>query len=247
MSIKIEDLKVGMKVRIREDLKEFVRYGANVFVDQMECYLGNTVTVRKVSEDFFEIEEGDKDNDNEWHFTPEMIDLSNAHSTKNENDNTFKQTINCTFTGDKLPSYSKVGDSGLDLHAFTFQEIEKGSLLPVQDFLSEGYVLAPHDRVLVHTGLKMDLNEGIDATIRPRSGLTLKYGIVAQIGLIDNNYQGDVGVILLNTSNDEYVIHKGDRLGQLRFSKPVYVELNIVDELDSESNRGETGFGNSGR
>lgn len=154
--------------------------------------------------------------------------------------------INCTFTGDTLPSYTKDGDSGMDLHALTFREVSKGELLPVQEFGEDGYILRPHDRILVQTGLKIEFPEGIEAELRPRSGLSLKHGIMAILGTVDSHYRGDNGIILLNTSNEEYVIHKGDRLGQLVFQRPVKVELQVKDSI-SQTLRGETGFGSSGR
>lgn len=153
--------------------------------------------------------------------------------------------VPCEFTGEHLPKYGKEGDSGMDLYALNFREVSNGELLPAQEFGEEGYALQPHDRILVPTGLKMSLPDGIDATIRPRSGLSLKHGITAILGTLDNNYTGDNGVILLNTSNEEYVIHKGDRLGQMVFSKPIIVEL--VDGNLKETNRGETGYGGTGR
>lgn len=154
--------------------------------------------------------------------------------------------LNCTFEGDTLPQYDKQGDSAMDIFAWKFQEIHKGQLLPVQEFGEDGYVLRPHERILVKSGLCVDFPEDIDCTCRPRSGMTLKYGITTQIGMIDSNYRGDIGLIVLNTSNEEYVIKKGERLGQIRFSRPVKVELNIVDSI-SDTNRGENGFGSSGR
>ncbi len=76
--------------------------------------------------------------------------------------------------------------------------------------------------------------------------MTLKHGIVTQLGMLDNNYRGDIGLIVINMSNEEYVIKKGERLGQLRFSKPIIVELNVFDSI-SETNRGQKGFGSTGK
>lgn len=153
--------------------------------------------------------------------------------------------LNCTFEGDKLPQYEKPKDSGMDLRAWKFKEVSNGELLPSQDFLEEGYVLMPHDRILVMTGLKIEYTEGIDARIQPRSGLSLKHGIMAILGQIEEEYRSDHGVIILNTSNDPYTIHRGDRLGQIVFSKRLDVELNLVEELN-KTNRGSQGFGSSG-
>lgn len=156
-----------------------------------------------------------------------------------------KIKLNCEFMGDILPKYEKDKDSGMDLRAWKFREISKGELLPEQEFLEDGYILRPLDRILVMTGLKIEFKDGMDAEIRPRSGLSLKHGIVTSLGTIDENYRGDNGIILYNLSNDEYVIHKGDRLGQIIFTKRIEVELVEVDNIN-ETNRGSTGFGDSG-
>jgi dUTP pyrophosphatase len=157
-----------------------------------------------------------------------------------------KVTINCKFEGDTLPKYTKQGDSAMDLHAWKFREVSKGELLPEQDFTEEGYALQPFDRILIPTGLKLELPKDIDADVRPRSGLTLKNGIMVALGTIDSNYTGDVGMIVMNLSKEEFVIKRGDRIGQLKFAVPVEAELNVVNEIHT-TDRGEAGFGSSGK
>lgn len=154
--------------------------------------------------------------------------------------------LNCTFEGDILPHYSRENDSAMDVYAYKFQEVLYGELLPTQDFLEEGYVLRPLERILVKSGLSIEFTDDIDCSCRPRSGMTLKHGIVTQLGMIDNNYRGDIGLIVINMSNEDYVIKRGERLGQIRFSRPVIVELNIINNIN-ETNRGESGFGSTGK
>lgn len=175
-------------------------------------------------------------------------EISNKPTTGNKERLTMRQKvqINCKFEGDELPKYERQGDSAMDLKAWKFHEVSGGKLLPVQDFTEEGYVLQPFDRILVPTGLKLELPEDIDADVRPRSGLTLKSGIMVALGTIDSPYTGDVGMIVMNLSKEEFLIKRGDRLGQLKFAIPVEVELNRVDEIHT-TNRGEAGFGSSGK
>lgn len=114
----------------------------------------------------------------------------------------------------------------------------------INSFSEEGYVLQPHERILVNTGLHIELPESVEAQLRPRSGLALKSGIVAVLGTIDEDYRGDVGIILLNTRNIPFKINYGDRLGQLVFNKIEKFELQVVDEL-SDTARGQNGFGST--
>jgi dUTP pyrophosphatase len=160
--------------------------------------------------------------------------------------NLIPTTLDCTFEGDTLPKYDKEGDSAMDICAWKFQEVSKGELLLVQDFNEDGYILRPLERILVKSGLCVDFPEGIDCTCRPRSGMTLKHGIVTQIGMIDGNYRGDIGLIVINMSNEDYVIKRGERLGQIRFSSPIFVKLKVVDNI-RDTNRGTNGFGSSGK
>ena len=114
-----------------------------------------------------------------------------------------------------LPSYKTIGAAGMDLYANIDQPI----------------VLKPLDRVLIPTGLYISVPEGYEAQIRARSGMALKHGITLAngIGTIDSDYRGEVGVILVNLSNEEYVINKGDRIAQLVIAKYEKIEFEEVD------------------
>lgn len=160
------------------------------------------------------------------------------------------ETINlkCTFEGDTLPKYIKDGDSAMDVHAYKMRTILEGDTLSeIKDIPDTGYILKPLERVLITSGLKIEFTDDIDCTCRPRSGMTLKHGIVTQIGMIDTSYRGDIGLIVFNLSNNPYTISKGERLGQLRFSRPILAKLIVVDNIDKDTERKETGFGASGK
>lgn len=130
-----------------------------------------------------------------------------------------------------LPSYKTDGSAGMDLYA----NIDK----PV--------VLKPLCRDLIPTGLYLSIPNGYEAQIRARSGLALKHGIslVNGVGTIDSDYRGEIGIILVNLSNEEYTINKGDRIAQLVLTKYEKVEFEEVNSLD-ETKRGPGGFGHTG-
>ncbi|MBK78169.1 MAG: dUTP diphosphatase [Flavobacteriaceae bacterium] len=131
-----------------------------------------------------------------------------------------------------LPSYSTKQSSGLDLRANIIEKI----------------TLTPFERKLIPTGLSISIPEGYEAQVRPRSGLSIKNGITVlnSPGTIDSDYRGDIGVILINLSNESYDINPGDRIAQLVFSK--YEEIEWVTVLDLPvSRRGESGFGSTGK
>jgi len=130
-----------------------------------------------------------------------------------------------------LPGYSTDHSAGMDLRAFIENPI----------------VLKPLERVLVPTGLYIEIPVGYEAQIRPRSGLALKKGITVlnTPGTIDADYRGEIGVILINLSNQEVIIETGERICQMIISKHEHVELTGVNEL-SETNRGAGGFGSTG-
>jgi dUTP diphosphatase len=132
-----------------------------------------------------------------------------------------------------LPSYATPGSAGLDLRACLDA--------PVQ--------LAPGDTQLIGTGLAIHIDDPtLAATILPRSGLGHKHGIVLGnlVGLIDSDYQGELMISMWNRGQDHFTIQPGDRLAQLVIVPVVQVEFNIVDEFHT-SQRGEGGFGHSGR
>lgn len=130
-----------------------------------------------------------------------------------------------------LPEYSTGLSAGMDLRAN----------------LDEGIRLGPLERVLVPTGLFIELPEGYEAQIRPRSGLALKKGITVlnSPGTIDADYRGEIGIIIVNLSNNEFVINDGDRICQMIISKHERVKWNEVLILE-ETERGKGGFGHTG-
>lgn len=130
-----------------------------------------------------------------------------------------------------LPNYATSMSAGMDLRA-NIEEI---------------LVLKPLERVLVPTGLYIQLPKGYEAQIRPRSGLALKYGITVlnTPGTIDADYRGELKVLLVNFSTTNFKINPGERIAQMVISTYAKVELKIVDQLD-ETQRGEGGYGHTG-
>ena len=130
-----------------------------------------------------------------------------------------------------LPKYETAQSAGMDLRA----NIDKPILLKSLD------------RKLIPTGLHIALPEGYEAQIRPRSGLAIKHGITClnTPGTIDADYRGDVGVILVNLSHDDFVVQPGERIAQMIINKFEQAEFELVEELD-ETERGEGGFGHTG-
>ncbi len=131
-----------------------------------------------------------------------------------------------------LPAYATSGSSGMDLRAF----------------LSHPITLAPMERMLVPTGLFMEIPQGFEAQVRPRSGLAIKQGITClnTPGTIDADYRGEIKVILINLSNEPQVIEDGDRIAQMIFQKIEQVEWVETDHL-GETLRSEGGFGHTGK
>jgi dUTP pyrophosphatase len=131
----------------------------------------------------------------------------------------------------QLPSYATAGSAGMDLKANTDVPIS----------------LKPMERYLFPTGMHIQLPEGYEAQIRPRSGLAAKYGITVTncIGTIDSDYTGEIKVSLINLSTDTVVIYPGDRIAQMVVAKYEKVSWNEVAELD-ETERGNGGFGSTG-
>ncbi len=130
-----------------------------------------------------------------------------------------------------LPSYSTEYSAGLDLRADIFEPID----------------LQPLERVIVPTGLYIELPVGYEAQIRPRSGLAAKHGITVlnSPGTIDADYRGEIKIILVNLSNDLYTINPSDRIAQMIISKFEKIEFQLVEKL-SETVRSEGGFGHTG-
>lgn len=112
---------------------------------------------------------------------------------------------------------------------------------------AEDIILLPGARALIPTGIAIELPEGYEAQVRPRSGLALKYGIalVNSPGTIDPDYRGEIGVIVINLGSDSFTVKKGERIAQLIVAPFVRAELHEVADL-SETARGGGGFGHTG-
>ncbi|WP_047446429.1 dUTP diphosphatase [Alistipes sp. ZOR0009] len=131
-----------------------------------------------------------------------------------------------------LPQYATAHSAGLDLKANVDVEVSVG----------------PLERVVIPTGLFLEIPVGFEAQVRPRSGLAIKSGItvVNSPGTIDADYRGEVKVGLVNLSSETYVIKPGDRIAQMVFAKHESITWNSV-ELLNETDRGEGGFGSTGK
>lgn len=130
------------------------------------------------------------------------------------------------------PGYATEGSAGVDLKAN----------------IEEPITLAPFQRVIVPTGLRIALPKGTEAQVRPRSGLAAKHGVTVlnTPGTIDADYRGEVGVILINLSDKDFVINPGERVAQMVLARYERFEWEEVEQLDSTS-RGEGGLGSTGR
>ncbi len=132
----------------------------------------------------------------------------------------------------ELPAYSTEMSAGMDIRAF----------------LQAPEVLKPLERKLIPTGLFIELPLGFEAQIRPRSGLALKKGITVlnTPGTIDADYRGEIRIILINLSNEEFVVENGERICQMIVAAHETVKWNLVEKLE-DSNRGTGGFGHTGK
>ncbi|HHV27284.1 dUTP diphosphatase [Anaerosalibacter bizertensis] len=130
-----------------------------------------------------------------------------------------------------LPKYKTEGSAGADLYAN----------------IKSQEVLKPLERILVPTGISVSIPSGYEGQVRPRSGLALKHGITLAnaVGTIDSDYRGEIKVILINLSNEDFIIKRGDRIAQLVFTKYEKVKFIEVDSLNS-TERGTGGFGHTG-
>ena len=130
-----------------------------------------------------------------------------------------------------LPAYATSLSAGMDLRA----NIDKS------------ITIHPMERLLIPTGLFMALPPGFEAQIRPRSGLALKHGItvVNSPGTIDADYRGEIMVLLINLSVDDFIINDGERIAQMIIAKHETIEFAVVDKLD-ETERGSGGYGHTG-
>lgn len=132
-------------------------------------------------------------------------------------------------------------------HALPAYETKASAGLDVRANIEESIVLRPLERQLVKTGLFLEIPVGYECQVRPRSGLAYKKGITVlnSPGTIDADYRGEVGVILINQSNEDFVIEDGERIAQLVFAKVEQAEWVGVEELN-ETERGAGGFGSTG-
>ncbi|OUV56664.1 MAG: deoxyuridine 5'-triphosphate nucleotidohydrolase [Flavobacteriales bacterium TMED113] len=142
--------------------------------------------------------------------------------------------VNCKIinkSNNPLPNYQSEGAAAVDLTAF----------------LKEDIILKPLERSLVPTGIQIALPKGYEAQVRPRSGLALKKGIsvLNSPGTIDSDYRGDIGVILINLSNEDFIIHNGDRIAQLIVTSYSQISWVEQEKLDV-TGRGKGGFGSTG-
>jgi len=131
-----------------------------------------------------------------------------------------------------LPHYASTGAAGLDVRAN----------------LDAPITIKPLERVLIKTGLFLAIPLGFECQVRPRSGLAFKHGITVlnSPGTIDSDYRGELGVLLVNLSNEEFVINDGERVAQLVFAKHETIDWKETDQL-TDTKRGEGGFGSTGK
>ena len=131
-----------------------------------------------------------------------------------------------------LPEYKTEGAAGMDLCAA----------------IEEPIVLKPLERTLVPTGLKIELEHGYEAQVRPRSGLSIKHGItlINCVGTIDEDYRGEVCVPIVNISNETYAIQPQERIAQMVITRAEQAKIEVVTEL-TDTVRGEGGFGSTGK
>jgi dUTP pyrophosphatase len=131
-----------------------------------------------------------------------------------------------------LPSYSTTGSSGVDLRAA----------------INRDFIIPPGELRLIPTNLSVEIPEGYEIQVRPRSGLAAKYGIsiVNSPGTIDSDYRGEIKIIMMNLGREEFKISRGDRIAQMVLSKIYKAEFLLSEDLE-ESIRGNGGFGHTGR
>ena len=134
-------------------------------------------------------------------------------------------------TKNELPKYETINSAGMDLRAN----------------IEEPIVLKPMERRLIPTGLYIALPQGFEAQIRPRSGLAFKKGITVlnSPGTIDSDYRGELMVLLINLSTEEFIVNDGERIAQMVIARHEVAEFQVVEELD-DTERGAGGYGHTG-
>lgn len=139
--------------------------------------------------------------------------------------------------------YETLGSAGIDIRAISVLTTDKQEVS-----LGTTFVLKPSSRVMVKTGFSMSFEDGFEVQIRPRSGLAWKNGITVlnTPGTIDSDYRGEVGVVLLNTSNEDFEINFGERIAQMVVNKIEKAKIEITEDLEN-SERSSGGFGSTGK
>jgi len=165
-------------------------------------------------------------------------ELKKVYNLDEKSTETYEYKVTTKFinnSNNEDPTYAKEGDSGFDLRAF----------------IDEPVTLKPLDRKLIPTGLKFELSPNTELQVRPRSGMALKHGIsvLNTPGTVDEGYRGDVGIIAVNLSNEDYTIQPGERIAQAVIMNVVGHRLSNLEKVDNltETERGNTGYGSSGK
>lgn len=127
-----------------------------------------------------------------------------------------------------IPNYANEDDAGLDLHS------------------AENFILKPGERRAIETGIKMEIPEGYVGLVWDKSGIAANNGIKTMAGVIDSGYRGEIKIVLINLSNQDFEIKKGQKIAQMLIQKIEHPEIEIVEFL-SKSDRGEGGFGSTGK
>lgn len=142
----------------------------------------------------------------------------------------FSRTVNIKVVKETedaiLPQYAHFGDAGADL--FANEEVE----------------IQPNEVKIVPTGLRIEIPDGYEIQVRPRSGMTVKTNIITQLGTVDSCYRGPLGVMMYNHGNEVYTVHKGDKIAQAVLAPTYHGNFLVTDSL-SETDRGEGGFGST--
>lgn len=135
-------------------------------------------------------------------------------------------------SSNSLPSYETEMAAGLDLRAF----------------LQDDVIIKPLERVLIPTGIYLELPKGVEAQIRPRSGLAFKHGIsiLNSPGTIDPDYRGELKILLINFSHEPFTVSTGDRIAQMVIARYEHISFDLVEAL-SETVRGSAGYGHTGK
>ena len=168
----------------------------------------------------------------------------------------------CNKSPHENPSYAKAGDSGMDLRAWIKYDASNPEETNVpctagcRPWLSTegdsyGIALKPLERVLIHTGIYLEIPEGYEVQVRPKSGQALKKGITVlnTPGTADSRYRGEICVIVINLSNDSVDIEDGEKIAQMVLCPVQHeglVDVEIVDEISTDTERGTGGFGHTG-